>query len=342
VKELKKREKKIDQNNNRTERLWYENGLIMLSIRDDGLYKDEYGTFEEYLSKRWDYTKKHGYRLTASAEFMQNALKLTDKKVSQNAELGHFSPADLPKNERQIRPLIEKLDNNGERLHVWSKVVETGEKPSQRLVEEKIAEFRASGVVIEDVEYTEVPKENVSKALNSSSASVLHSGGDNDECYTPDYAVKAIIQYLKPGQVIWCPFDTGSSQFVIQLKDAGFEVISSHISEGKDFYTYEPEQHWDVMVSNPPFTNKREIFERAIGFNKPFALVMSNTWLNDAAPKQIFRGINFQLLMFEERMKFLNHDNSENKITFSSSYFCRDFLPETIVFDSLKEYGYGK
>jgi len=74
---------------------------------------------------------------------------------------------------------------------------------------------------------------------------------------------------------------------------------------------------------------------------KPFALIMSNTWLNDAAPKQVFRNIPLQLLMFEERMKFVNQDNSENKITFSSSYFCVDVLDQQIMFDSLKGYGYG-
>jgi len=342
MKELTKREKKITANNNRTERLWYENGLIMLSIRDDGLYKEKYKTFEEYLSQRWDISRQRGYHLTVSAEFMQTALKLTDKNVNKNGKFVYISKDNLPKNEGQIRPLIDKLDNNGERFHVWSKVVESGEKPSQRLVEEKIAEFRKSGVSVQDIDYTEISKDDITKAMHSSSSKVLFASGDNDECYTPDYAVKAVIQYLNPKQVIWCPFDRENSQFVIQFRAAGFKVIASHISDGKDFYNYEPKEKWDVMVSNPPFTNKREIFERAISFGKPFALVMTNTWLNDAAPKQIFRGINFQLLMFEERMKFLNQDNSENKITFSSSYFCRDFLPQTIVFDSLKEYGYGQ
>lgn len=342
MKELTKRERKITANQNRTEKLWYENGLIMLSIRDDGLYKEKYGTFEEYLSQRWDISRRRGHHLTVSAEFMQTALKLTNQNVNQNAELVHISEDNLPKNERQIRPLIEQLDHNGERLYVWSKVVESGEKPSQRLVEEKIAEFKASGKEISDIQYTEVSDVEVNKVLSSTSNKVLFTAGDNDECYTPDYAVLAITQYINKKQVVWCPFDKEDSQFVIQLRSAGFKVIHSHIDNGQDFYTYEPKEKWDVIISNPPFTNKREIFERAISFGKPFALIMTNTWLNDAAPKQIFRGINFQLLMFEERMKFLNQDNSENKITFSSSYFCRDFLPEKIVFDSLKEYGYGK
>lgn len=88
-------------------------------------------------------------------------------------------------------------------------------------------------------------------------------------------------------------------------------------------------------MSNPPFTNKRKIFERALEFDKPFALIMSNTWLNDSAPKQIFRDKELQLLMFEERMKFSNNGKIENKITFSSSYFCYKFLPKQIIMEKL-------
>lgn len=108
----------------------------------------------------------------------------------------------------------------------------------------------------------------------------------------------------------------------------------SHIDCGQDFYTYEP-QNWDIIVSNPPFTNKRKIFERALSFNKPFALLMSLTWLNDSAPKQLFANKQLQLLMFEERMKFLNNGIVQNKITFSSAYYCYNLLPHDIIMEKL-------
>lgn len=45
-------------------------------------------------------------------------------------------------------------------------------------------------------------------------AQIQHSFSRNDEYYTPAYAVRPILNYLKPGTVIWCPFDTGESQYV--------------------------------------------------------------------------------------------------------------------------------
>ena len=167
------------------------------------------------------------------------------------------------------------------------------------------------------------------------SKSILYSKGKNDECLTLDYAVKPILKFIPDDYVVWCPFDLEDSEFVKQIREKGNKVIRSHISEGKDFFTYEPSEHWDCIVSNPPFTNKRKIFERALSFGKPFALIMSNTWLNDAAPKQIFKENDLQLLMFEQRMRFLNNGVIDNKITFSSSYYCYKFLPKQIIMESL-------
>ena len=139
------------------------------------------------------------------------------------------------------------------------------------------------------------------------SRDILYSAGRNDECYTPRYAVLPLLDFLESfrGKVIWCPFDTDRSEFVKVLRENNFNVVHSHIDNGQDFYTYEP-KNWDIIVSNPPFTNKRKIFERCLSFGKPFALLMSNTWLNDAAPKQLFFDRDLQLLMFDKRIEFQN------------------------------------
>lgn len=169
-----------------------------------------------------------------------------------------------------------------------------------------------------------------------SSKDILFSAGNNDECYTPSYGVVPIIKYLPKDKIIWCPFDTDESEFTKQLLKQGYIVINSHISYGQDFYIYEPPK-WDIIVSNPPYTNKRKIFERALSFNKSFALLMSNTWLNDSAPKQLFKNRQLQLLMFDKRIKYINNGKVNNKITFSSSYYCYNLLPRDIICEELQE-----
>ena len=58
----------------------------------------------------------------------------------------------------------------------------------------------------------------------------------SDEKYTPGYGVAPIIKYLPEGKIIWCPFDTCHSEFVLHLQEAGFQVKYSHINTGQDFF----------------------------------------------------------------------------------------------------------
>ena len=165
---------------------------------------------------------------------------------------------------------------------------------------------------------------------------VLYSKGKNDECYTPEYAVQPILKYIPENAVVWCPFDQEHSFFVKKIQERN-KVINSHIFDGQDFYTYEPDEHWDIIVSNPPFTNKRQIFERALFFNKPFALLMSNTWLNDSAPKYLFENRDLELLMFDKRIQYFKDGKSMGSPTFSSSYYCWNFLPKQIIMEGLSK-----
>ena len=170
--------------------------------------------------------------------------------------------------------------------------------------------------------------------MSLDSGKLMYSDGNNDECDTPYYAVTPILKYIPEDTIVWCPFDTQESEFVKQISKQN-KVEYSHILTGQDFFEYEPDD-WDIMLSNPPFTNKRKYFERALSFNKPFALIMTNTWLNDSAPKQLFKDKDLQLLMFDKRMKFNSPDGRSNdKITFSSSYYCWNFLPKQIIMEKL-------
>ena len=165
---------------------------------------------------------------------------------------------------------------------------------------------------------------------------ILYSSGNNDECYTPDYAVKPILEYIPKDVIVWCPFDKEHSEFV-RLISKQNEVVYSHLDNGQNFFQYTPDR-WDVIVSNPPFTNKRKFFERALSFNKPFALIMTNTWLNDSTPKILFKDKDLQLLMFDKRMEFNQGDGKvNNKITYSSSYYCWNFLPKQIIMKELNK-----
>ena len=163
---------------------------------------------------------------------------------------------------------------------------------------------------------------------------VYYNKVGNDENYTPTNGVIPILKYIPEDAIVWCPFDKDDSNFV-KLIGLTNEVVYSHIDTDQNFFDYEPNE-WDIIISNPPFKNKRKFFERAISFNKPFALLMTLAWLNDSAPKQLFMDIDLQLLMFDKRIKYTNPDGrANNKITFSSGYYCFNLLPKQIIMECL-------
>lgn len=159
---------------------------------------------------------------------------------------------------------------------------------------------------------------------------IYATSGKNDECYTPKYVVESILPYIPKDKRIWCPFDTENSYFVRVLRENGYNVVHSHISYGQNFYTYEPEE-WDIIVSNPPFTNKKQIFERAFQLGKPFMLLMTAQWLNDAAPVDLYCKYNkdMQIIHYRNRIQFLNQN--DKKIPFKSVFFCSDILEKNNI-----------
>lgn len=170
------------------------------------------------------------------------------------------------------------------------------------------------------------------------SQKLLYRKTGNDEAYTPDYGVNPILKYIPKNHTVWCPFDKEDSEFVKLISKTN-KVISSHIDNGQDFFDYEPNEKWDCIVSNPPFKGKRKFFERALSLDKPFALLMTNAWLNDSYSKKVFMNTNkqMQLLLFDKRIKFGNpYGKDNNKITFSSSYYCWNFLPNDLICEKLK------
>ena len=75
----------------------------------------------------------------------------------------------------------------------------------------------------------------------------------HDDYMTPKYAWENIKQYI-PKKQIWEAFygDGKSGEY---LKELGFDVIHEPI----DFFE---EDRGEVIVSNPPFSKSKEVFER--------------------------------------------------------------------------------
>ena len=97
---------------------------------------------------------------------------------------------------------------------------------------------------------------------------------DGDEQYTSFYAAEAIVKYVPKDWTIWCPCDEEWSAYVQLFKESGYKVIRSSLSDGKDFLKYEPEEHYDVIITNLPFSLKTKMLKRLDELGKPFAVLL--------------------------------------------------------------------
>lgn len=169
---------------------------------------------------------------------------------------------------------------------------------------------------------------------------VYYTNWWGDEQYTPRCWVEILlphIQHLKD-KIIWCPFDKNDSEFVSVLSENWFKVVNSHIEYWQDFFSYEPEQ-WDVMISNPPYKNKKAYWERALDLNKPFALLMPINILSDSIINVTMkeRERELQLLIPNRRIRFFNKITWETgkQPTFKAFYIWVNIFKQNIILEDL-------
>lgn len=161
----------------------------------------------------------------------------------------------------------------------------------------------------------------------------------SDEYYTPDYAVRLILPYLKAKgfSKIWCPFDKVHSEFVKILQNEGYDVVYGHIDTGQDFFEQNLPSDVECVVSNPPFSKRDAIFKRLYDLKVPFALIMNSNGLFDSKSRfDLFSQNNFELLIPKGRMKFFDENMiSRNSPNFQSVYVCHGILDNQIVFTNM-------
>lgn len=94
------------------------------------------------------------------------------------------------------------------------------------------------------------------------------------------------------------------------IQAGGWQVERSSIDDGKDFFTYQPED-FDVIVSNPPYTQKDRVIERLYELEKPFAVLLPLNSLQGVGRYRYFKN-GIQILTFDKRIGFHNAESMKN------------------------------
>jgi hypothetical protein len=162
----------------------------------------------------------------------------------------------------------------------------------------------------------------------------------NDEYYTPGYAIKPILKYINSNSVIWCPFDTEESLYVKLFERSGHKVVYTHIKNGNDFFSTEPPDGCNYIISNPPYSVKGEVLQRLFDIGIPFAMLVGVVGLFESEKRyNMFKSNDFEIMYFNKRISYMKGHEEKPSINppFSSVYVCHNMLPKQICFEEIKK-----
>ncbi len=128
------------------------------------------------------------------------------------------------------------------------------------------------------------------------------------------------------------------SEYVKVLQKNGFKVIHSHIDEDKNFFFYEPEEEYDIIISNPPFSQKDNVLKRLYELDKPYAMLLPIPSLQGQARFPWMKD-GLQYLGFDKRINYYTNQDLtqvQKGVSFGSCYLCKKFLPKDLILEELK------
>jgi hypothetical protein len=152
---------------------------------------------------------------------------------------------------------------------------------------------------------------------------------NNDDQYNTTREIwESIADYIPKDKILWEAFMLGntSSKSVEILRSLGHSCIGHH---DIDFFV---EDFGDIIVSNPPYSLKKKIFERLALLDKPFILVLPISTITKQFVKVLQRD-KLQMIIPAKRMQFIKGDDPLCRCWFDTCFLCYKMeLKRDIIF----------
>ena len=140
---------------------------------------------------------------------------------------------------------------------------------------------------------------------------------------TPTKAVDVILKYIPKNKVIW-ECTNGDGAISKYLEEKGYTVIKTDIRSDKcdfgglDFLkNLQPPKHYDIILTNPPYSYKTQFLERAYKIGKPFYFLLPITTLEGMARSVLFRKYGINTVILDRRVNYIKGKS----VQFNSSWF---------------------
>jgi len=124
----------------------------------------------------------------------------------------------------------------------------------------------------------------------------------HDDYMTPKHAWQDIKKYIpNKYKTIYEPFygDGSSGEILNEILDKK-KIIHNKV----DFFEYCDKYKYDMILSNPPFSDVKKIMPKLLEVDKPFILLMPSSKINTAYFRP-WRNKNIQIIIPKKRIQFI-------------------------------------
>ena len=137
----------------------------------------------------------------------------------------------------------------------------------------------------------------------------------NDEYYTTRKIWESVRHFIPKDKIIWECFHSDNSQSATHLRNLGHEVVW----EDCDFFTND---YGDILVSNMPFSIKKDVLTRLKQLDKPFLMIYPTQSLQTKFFKDLFKDEKIQIIFPSEKLHYEGASTHPRGASFYSCFIC--------------------
>lgn len=124
---------------------------------------------------------------------------------------------------------------------------------------------------------------------------------ESDECWTPPSAVKPLWKFIDPTKTYYEACSGKSSQMLDGFRAMGVDIRASG---DKDFFECGPEDVFDGVITNPPYSKKDKFIEHCYNLGKPFALLLPVAAFQGQFRGKLYQKYGISALVYNKRIDF--------------------------------------
>ena len=133
-----------------------------------------------------------------------------------------------------------------------------------------------------------------------------------DVCQTPPYALDPLIRPLRALRIVidgmipkvWDPA-AGQGLLARAWRDREFLTVETDLLGGVNFLDpFSLVDHYDAIVTNPPYSLKYDFLEQCLTLGRPFALLVPVETLGAARAQKTIESAGCQVIFMDHRVNF--------------------------------------